>query len=75
MTTLMDATTEQEVDHIPTIKERGSNVYKPEDIKRWGVERFLDAVSPDEPFQFGIAFTDEENRRMDAVLDEEKHRK
>ncbi|GAB3770716.1 hypothetical protein GCM10028818_08570 [Spirosoma horti] len=42
----METTKEQELEHIPTIKEQGSNVYKPEDSKRWGVERFLDAVSP-----------------------------
>lgn len=48
-------------------------MYKPEDIKRWGVERFLDAVSPKEPFQFGIEFSEEENRRMDEILEEEKH--
>lgn len=71
----METTKEQELEHIPTIKERGSNVYKPEDIKRWGVERFLNAVSPKEPFQFGIEFTDEENRRMNAIVEEEKHRK
>ena len=68
-------TTETELEHIPTIKERGSSVYKPEDIKRWGVERFLDAVSPKEPFVFGIEFTEEESRRMDKILAEEKDRK
>lgn len=71
----METTKEQELEHIPTIKERGSNIYKPEDIKRWGVERFLDAVSPKEPFRFGIQFTEEENRRMDEILEEEKNRK
>ena len=71
----METTKEQMSEHIPTIEERGSNVYKPEDIKRWGVERFLNAVSPREPFQFGIEFTDEENGRMDEILREEKDRK
>ncbi len=71
----METTNKKESEPIPTIKERGSNVYKPEDIKRWGVERFLDTVSPKEPFQFGIEFTDDENRRMDEVLEEEKNRK
>ena len=65
----------EELERIPTIKERGSNVYKPEDIKRWGVERFLDAVAPKEPFRFGIQFSEEENRRMDEILEEEKGRK
>ena len=71
----METTKEQELEHIPTIKERGSNIYKPSDIKRWGVERFLDAVSPKESFRFGIKFTEEENRRMDEVLEEEKNRR
>ena len=71
----METTKEQELEHIPTIKERGSNVYKPEAIKRWGVKRFLDVVSPKEPFCFGIEFTEEENRRMDEVLEEEKNRR
>jgi len=71
----METTREQELEHIPTIKEQWSNVYTPEDIKRWGVERFLDAVSPKQPFQFGIDFTEEENRRMDEILEEEKNRK
>ena len=67
--------TEEPSEHIPTIKERGSNVYKPEDIKRWGVERFLNAVAPKEPFVFGIEFSDDENRRMDEILTEERNRK
>ncbi|WP_080053711.1 hypothetical protein [Spirosoma aerolatum] len=66
----METTTEQELEHIPTIKEQGSNVYKPSDIKRWGVERFLDAVAPKEPIRFGIKFSEEENRRMEEVLKE-----
>ena len=68
-------TKEEELEHISTIKERGSNVYKPNDIKRWGVERFLDAVSPKEPFYFGIEFSEEESRRVDEILAEEKDRK
>ncbi|UFH55187.1 hypothetical protein [Spirosoma sp. KNUC1025] len=71
----METTSERELDHIPTIKEKGTNVYKPEDIKRWGVERFLEVVAPKEPFRFGIEFTDDENRRMDEVLEEERNRK
>ena len=71
----METTKRIEDEHIPTINERGSNVYKPEDIKRWGTERFLDAVAPQEPFRFGIQFTDEENRRMDEILAEEKNAK
>lgn len=71
----METTKEQELEHIPTIQERGSNIYKPEDIKRWGVERFLDTVAPKDPFVFTIGFSEEENRRMDEVLEEEKNRK
>ena len=71
----MEETKEQDLEHIPTIKERGSNVYKPEDIKRWGGERFLNAVAPKEPFRFGIQFSEEENQRMDEILAEEKNRK
>ncbi|CAN5316105.1 hypothetical protein BH09BAC4_BH09BAC4_02270 [soil metagenome] len=69
----METKKEQELEHIPTIKERGSNIYKPEDIKRWGVERFLNAVSPKEPFLLEFPeFTEEENRRMDEILAAEK---
>ena len=71
----METTKDRELEHIPTIKERGSNVYKPSDIKRWGVERFLDAVAPKEPIRFGISFSEEENQRMDEILEEEKGRK
>ena len=71
----METTKAKELEHIPTIKERGSNIYKPSDIKRWGVDRFLDAVSPKEPIHFGIEFSEEENRRMDEILEEEKNRK
>lgn len=71
----METTKQLEEEHIPTIKEQGSNVYKPEDIKRWGVNRFLDAVAPKEPFYFGIEFSEEENKRMDEVLAEEKNRR
>jgi hypothetical protein len=71
----METTNKQQLEHIPTIKEQGSNVYKPEDIKRWGVERFLNEISPEESFRFGIDFTEEENQRMDEVLEEEKNRK
>ena len=68
---------EQEValEHIPTISEKGSNVYDPSDIKRWGVERFLDAVAPKESLRFGIAFSEDENRRMDEIIAQEKNRK
>ncbi len=47
------------------------NVYKPSDIKRWGVERFLEATAVHEPFLLEFPeFTAEENRRMDELLEE-----
>ncbi len=66
---------EATLEHIPTISEKGSNVYDPSDIKRWGVERFLDAVAPKESLCFGIAFSEDENRRMDEIIAQEKNRK
>jgi hypothetical protein len=68
---------EQEItlEHIPTISEKGLDVYDPSDIKRWGVERFLDAVAPKESLHFGIAFSEDENRRMDEIIAQEKNRK
>ncbi|GAB4001240.1 hypothetical protein GCM10028807_57020 [Spirosoma daeguense] len=62
-------TTKKLDDEIPPLR-RGRS-YKPEDIKRWGVERFFDAVIPKTPFtrQFPD-FTEEENRRMDELLAE-----
>ncbi|WP_460996131.1 hypothetical protein [Spirosoma harenae] len=41
-------TTKQINDEIPPLR-RGRS-YKPEDIKRWGVEHFFDAVTPKNPF-------------------------
>lgn len=57
------------------MKKGRLNVYKPSDIKRWGVERFLDAVAPKEPIRFSITFSAEENQRMDEILAEEQNRK
>lgn len=57
---------------IPPMR-RGANSYKPEDIRRWGVERFLDEIAPKEPFEIpDLGFTEEENRRMDEILREER---
>ena len=54
-------------------KKPGMNSYRPEDIKRWGVERFLDAVCAKEPIAIpDFNFTDEESRRMDEILEEER---
>jgi hypothetical protein len=70
----METSRKQRPEDIPTFAEQGSNVYRPEDIKRWGVERFLDKVASNEPFHFDIKFSEEENRRMDDLLAEEKGR-
>lgn len=60
---------------IPS-RRRGANSYKPEDIRRWGVERFMNEVAPKEPFPIpDLGFTEEENRRMDQILEEEREQK
>ena len=65
----------QEREPIPPMR-RGNNSYKPEDIKRWGLQRFLDEVCPKEPFLIpDLGFTEEENRRMDEILKEEREAK
>jgi len=62
-------------DFIPPMR-RGANSYKPEDIRRWGVERFMREVAPKEPFVIpDLDFTEEENRRMDQLLEEEREQK
>lgn len=58
---------------IPHMKVGQWNSYRPEDVKRWGVERFLDEVAPEEPLEIpDLGFTEEENRRMDEILREER---
>ncbi len=48
--------------------------YKPEDIRRWGVQRFMDEVAPKLPFKIpDLEFSEEENRRMDELLQEERN--
>ena len=62
----------QEQEAIPPLR-RGANSYKPEDIRRWGVERFMKEVASQKPFSIpDLGFTEEENRRMDELLKEEK---
>lgn len=64
-------TTKHIDDEIPPMKKGQLNVYKPSDIKRWGVERFLEATAVHEPFLLEFPeFTEEENRRMDELLAE-----
>ncbi len=63
---------EEPLEPIPPMRP-GVNVYSPEDIRRWGVKRFLDEVCAKEPFPIpDLNFTDEENRRMDEVLRQER---
>jgi hypothetical protein len=57
-------------------RRRGANSYKPEDIRRWGIERFMNEVSPTESFPISdLGFTDAENRRMDQLLEEGREQK
>ena len=63
-------------DAIPPMKPHQWNSYRPEDVKRWGVERFLHETAPKEPIPIpDLEFTEEENRRMDQLLREEKEHK
>lgn len=60
---------------IPPLR-RGANSYRAEDVLRWGVQRFLEEVSPKEPLEIpDLGFTDEENKRMDDLLREEANAK
>lgn len=61
------------LEEIPPMKKGQWNSYRPEDVKRWGVERFLDAIASKEPLEIpDLGFTEEENRRMDEILREER---
>lgn len=67
------ATTETLPDVIPPLRPGRMNVYSPTDIKRWGVQRFLDEVTRKEPLVIpDLGFTEEENRLMDEILREER---
>ncbi len=60
-------------DAIPPLRWGRLTYYSPADIKRWGVERFLDAVAPTEPLPIpDLGFTAEENARMDELLQQER---
>jgi len=64
--------TKKPLEPIPPMR-RGSNSYRPEDILRWGVERFMNEVAPKEPFKIpSLGFSEEENRRMDEIMREER---
>ena len=64
--------TKKSSEPIPPMR-RGANSYKPEDIRRWGVQRFMDEVAPKLPFEMpDFGFSEEENKRMDELLKEER---
>ena len=63
----------ESLEPIPPLKSGRWNSYRPEDIRRWGVQRFLDEVCAKAPFIIpDLGFTEEENRRMDEVLRQER---
>ena len=60
-------------DEIPPMRPGRVNEYSTDDIKRWGAERFLDAVGLKEPLPMpDFGFTAEENAAMDEILRQEK---
>lgn len=67
----MGKTIDKQKEPIPPMRRGQLNVYKPSDIKRWGIERFFAEVAPKEPIQPNFNFTPEEQQRMDQLLAEE----
>ncbi len=66
--------TEQD-EKIPLLKPHTWNSYRPEDVKRWGIKRFLSEVSPQYPIPVpDLGFTVEEDQRMDEILKEDQAR-
>ena len=60
--------TTKPMEPIPPMR-RGANSYKPEDIRRWGVQRFMDEIAPKEPLEIpDLGFSADENQRMDELL-------
>lgn len=58
---------------MPPLRPGQRTSYSPADIKRWGVQRFLDEVCPAEPLPIpDLGFTPKEDARMDALLAEER---
>lgn len=53
---------------IPPKVSGQQNIYKPSDIKRWGISHFLAEIAPKEPVQPNFTFTAEEQCRMDEIL-------
>ena len=57
---------------IPLLQKGKTNSYRPEDIKRWGVEYFMDTVCAKEDIVIPtLGFTAEENEKMEEILKEE----
>jgi hypothetical protein len=55
------------------MRAEGRNSLRPEDIKAYGVQRFLDEQAKRGPFPIpDFHFTEEENRLMDEVLAAER---
>lgn len=60
-------------DDIPPLRRGKLTYYSPADIKRWGVQHFLDKVVSTEPLPIpALGFTAEENACMDELLREER---
>jgi hypothetical protein len=58
---------------IPPLRWGQLTYYSPADIKRWGVQHFLDVIAPTEPLPIpDLGFTAEENARMAELLREER---
>ena len=58
---------------IPPLRWGQLTCYSPADIKRWGVQHFLDTVAPTQALPIpNLGFTAEENARMDELLREER---
>ena len=58
---------------LPLLQPGRASTFRPEDIKRWGVERFMAEVAPQTPFAIpDLGFTPEEQQRMDQVLQAEQ---
>jgi len=59
-------------EEIPLMQPGRLNIYSAADIKRWGVQRFLDTVCAKEPVEMpDFEFTEEEQRQMDEILRQE----
>ena len=58
---------------IPPLRWGQLTCYSPADIKRWGVQHFLETVAPTVPLPIpDLGFTAAENARMDDLLREER---